>query len=164
MSETNLLNEKRILAVDDEPDVLDTLADLLPMCEVVKADNAEDAAKFLDSQPFDIAILDIMGVNGYELLALANKREIISVMLTANAFSIEDTVQSAVKGAALYIPKERMSEIQTYLNDILEAKEKGKSFWWKWKDRFESFYQERFGPQWREENKHLWANFPYLPF
>lgn len=164
MSEKNLLNNKRILVVDDEPDVLDTLEDLLPMCEVVKATNADEAAKLLDSESFDIAILDIMGVDGYELLAMANKREIISVMLTANAFSIEETIQSAIKGAALYVPKEKMNEIETYLTDILEAQKKGKSFWWRWMDRFDSFYQDRFGPKWREENKHLWAKFPYLPF
>jgi len=164
MNEKNLLKDKVILAVDDEQDVLDTLEDLLPMCKVKKATNADDAARLLDSEPFDIAILDIMGVNGYELLALANKKGIISVMLTAHAFSVEDTVQSAVKGAALYIPKEKMDEIQTYLNDILEAKQKGKNFWWKWKERFESLYKDRFGPKWREENKHLWEKFPYLPF
>jgi DNA-binding response OmpR family regulator len=163
MNPNNLLDNKRILVVDDEPDILDTLEDLLPMCDVVKADNADDAATLLDSETFDIAILDIMGVNGYELLMMASKKGIISVMLTAHAFSVEDTIQSAVKGASLYVPKEKMEEIQTYLNDILEAKQKGKSFWWRWKDRFESFYQERFGPKWREENKHLWAKFPYLP-
>ena len=164
MNEKNLLKDKKILVVDDEQDILDTLEDLLPMCQVKKATNADDAAKLLDSDSFDIAILDIMGVNGYELLALANKKGIISVMLTAHAFSVEDTVQSAVKGAALYIPKEKIGEIQTYLNDILEAKQRGKSFWWKWKDRFESLYKDRFGPEWREENKHLWEKFPYLPF
>ena len=164
MNEKNLLKDKKILAVDDEQDILDTLEDLLPMCKVKKATNADDAARLLDSETFDLAILDIMGVNGYELLALATKKGIISVMLTAHAFSVEDTVQSAVKGAALYIPKEKIDEIQTYLNDILEAKQRGKSFWWKWKDRFESFYKDRFGPEWREENKHLWEKFPYLPF
>ena len=37
MAEKNLLDEKKVLVVDDEQDVLDTLAELLPMCEVSKA-------------------------------------------------------------------------------------------------------------------------------
>ena len=59
------LEGKRILIVDDEPDVLDTLADLLPMCVVTKASNFEQAKDLLESQYFDMAILDIMGVQGY---------------------------------------------------------------------------------------------------
>ena len=35
--QNKLLNGKRVLIVDDEPDVLDTLEDLLPMCSVTKA-------------------------------------------------------------------------------------------------------------------------------
>ena len=36
MSDTISLNGKRILVVDDEPDILGVLEDLLDMCEVVK--------------------------------------------------------------------------------------------------------------------------------
>ena len=41
MAENKLLDGKRVLAVDDEQDVLDTLVDLLPMCEVIKASSFE---------------------------------------------------------------------------------------------------------------------------
>ena len=37
MLQKNLLDDKTILILDDEPDVLETLEDLLPMCDVVKA-------------------------------------------------------------------------------------------------------------------------------
>ncbi|MDP2862251.1 MAG: hypothetical protein Q8N95_05610 [Desulfobacterales bacterium] len=46
------------------------------------------------TETFDIAILDIMGVNGYELLALARQHQVISVMLTARALSPEDVKKS----------------------------------------------------------------------
>ena len=62
MSEYEYLEGKRILIVDDEPDVLDSLEDLLSMCEVTKASNFRDAKEYLRSQYFDIAVLDIMGV------------------------------------------------------------------------------------------------------
>jgi len=41
---------KRILAVDDEPDVLDTLESLLPMCEVVKASSFDMAKELLETE------------------------------------------------------------------------------------------------------------------
>jgi len=158
---TDLLKYKRVLIVDDEPDVLDTLEALLSMCDVVKAATFEEAKEILETQYFDIAILDIMGVDGYKLLEIANKREVIPVMLTAHALSPEDTVKSFKEGAASYVPKEKMSEIATYLNDILEAKEKGKSFWWRWFDRFASYYDNKFGPDWKEVDKDFWEKFGY---
>jgi len=158
---TDLLKYKRVLIVDDEPDVLDTLEALLSMCDVVKAATFEEAKEVLETQYFDIAVLDIMGVDGYKLLEIANKREVIPVMLTAHALSPEDTVKSFKEGAASYVPKEKMSEITTYLNDILEAKEKGKSFWWRWFDRFASYYDNKFGPDWKEVDKDFWEKFGY---
>jgi len=40
----------------------------------------------LQTRPFDIAILDIMGVDGYGLLRVAKERGVVAVMLTAHAF------------------------------------------------------------------------------
>jgi DNA-binding response OmpR family regulator len=92
MTEERQLEGKTVLIVDDEPDVLDTLVELLNMCMVTKASNFEQARDLLENQTFDIAILDIMGVNGYRLLDLAKKKYVIPVMLTAHALSVVDTV------------------------------------------------------------------------
>ena len=161
MAEKNLLEGKRILIVDDEPDVLETLEELLSMCEVVKATSFEEAKEKLDTQFFDMAILDIMGVNGYGLLEIANKRGVIALMLTAHAFSPENTIKSFKEGAASYIPKDQISNIATYLNDVLEAKEKGKNFWWRWLDRFGAFYDKKFGLDWRNMDQDFWERLKY---
>lgn len=160
MSNDELLEGKRVLVVDDEPDVLETLDDLLPMCHVVKASTFQEAKKLLETQPFDLAIFDIMGVSGYELLELANRNEVISIMLTAHALSVENTIKSYKQGAASYLPKDEMSEIKVYLTDILEAKEKGENFWWRWMERLGSLYDRKFGPDWKEKDKSFWNNFP----
>ena len=47
MERQDLLEGKRILLVDDEPDVLDTLEDLLSMCMVTKAATYEQAQELL---------------------------------------------------------------------------------------------------------------------
>ena len=148
MTETRFLNYKRVLIVDDEPDVLDSLVDLLPMCDTVKAATFDEAKELLETQYFDIAILDIMGVEGYKLLELANEKKVIAVMLTAHALSPENVVKSFKEGAASYVPKDEMANIATFLEDILEAKEQGKSFWWRWMDRLGVYFDKKFGPNW----------------
>jgi DNA-binding response OmpR family regulator len=97
MKEENLLRGKRIIIVDDEKDVLDTLRQLLSMCEITTAATFEQAESLLETKGFDLAILDIMGFNGYELLDISKQRGVISVMLTAHALS----PTSAVTGVFL---------------------------------------------------------------
>jgi len=155
----DLLNNKRVLVVDDEVDVLETIEDLLSMCQVVKASTFAEAKKHLDNRVFDIAILDIMGVDGYRLLEIATRKKILPVMLTAHALSPEDTVKSFKEGAASFVPKDKMKDIATYLVDILEAKEKGRSFWWRWLERFASYYEKKFGPNWRRGDEEFWRSF-----
>ncbi|MBW1806500.1 MAG: response regulator, partial [Deltaproteobacteria bacterium] len=132
MSDNGLLDGKKILIVDDEPDVLDVLEEMLDMCEVVKATSFDEAKKHLESDDFDMAILDIMGVDGYKLLNIAKHRNITAVMLTANALSPDNLVKSIKEGADSYLPKEEMSRITTFLVDILKSQKEEKSPWEPW--------------------------------
>ena len=152
MLREDLLQGKRILIVDDEPDVLDTLEDLLSICVVTKASSFEQAKDLLGRQYFDMAILDIMGVQGYELLQICNKKRVIGVMLTAYAITPEDIKKSYEDGAASFVPKEEMANIMTFLADIYEAKEKGKNLWWRWVDRLANYCEKKFGPDWQNEH------------
>jgi hypothetical protein len=106
-----------------------------------------------------MAILDIMGVDGYKLLDLATERKITAVMLTAHALSPEDTIKSHKKGAAYYLPKEEMVNLEQHLIDVLEAQAKGRSAWDRWFERFASFYERKFGPDWQESDKDYWDKF-----
>jgi DNA-binding NtrC family response regulator len=156
-----MLEGKRILVVDDEPDVLETLEDILSMCEVVKASSFEEGKKELESGSFDFAILDIMGVNGYALLDIAAEKKITAVMLTAHALSPADTVKSFRGGAASYVPKDKINDIPDILVDILEARKKGLGLWWRWLERMETYYQKKFGPDWKDKDKEFWDRFTY---
>jgi len=156
-----LLNGKRVLIVDDEPDVLETLEDLLPMCLLTKALTFEKARDYLQTESFDIAILDVMGVNGYELLALAHQRQVISVMLTARAVTPEDIKKSYTEGASFYIPKEEMAQIESFLEDVLEALEKSKDPWSRWVERMAGFCEKTFGPKWQQKDPEFWDKFPF---
>jgi DNA-binding NtrC family response regulator len=159
MPNKQMLDGKKILVVDDETDVLESVEELLPMCNVVKAHNFEDAKKHLESEYFDLCILDIMGVDGYQLLNIANENSVIAVMLTGHSLSVGDTVKSFKKGAASYVPKEKMAEIAVYLNDVLEAKKENRSFLDRWIDRFVGYYDTKFGQDWQNEDKAFWKRF-----
>jgi len=152
MTKMDRLTGKKILVVDDEPDILDTVAELLSMCRVTKALDFESAKDLLERESFDIVILDIMGVRGYDLLEVATAREITAVMLTANAMSPEHVEKSQKEGAAFFVPKEKVSDIAVYLNDILEAQEKGQSTWSRWLNRMADYFDEKFGPDWQKKH------------
>lgn len=157
----SLLEGKRILIVDDEHDVLESLVDLLSVCETVTADNYESARALLESERFDIAVLDIMGVDGYDLLEIAVKNDITALMLTARAVTPEDVQKSFQEGAAYFLPKEEMINIETFLADVLEAKQKGKSTWGRWFERLADFCERKFGKDWQDREKDFWERFPF---
>ncbi len=154
MSDTKMLAGKKVLVVDDEPDILETLKDLLEMCTVVTAATFEQARQLLESQTFDIAILDIMGVDGYGLLNIANEKSIPAVMLTAHAFTVDNLVKTVKEGAYAYIPKEELSGITDYLVDALTARQKGKNPWDAWQTRLpSSYFEKRWGAAWKAVDK-----------
>jgi DNA-binding NtrC family response regulator len=157
MKPEKIIKGKRILIVDDEEDVLNTLVDLLEICKIDTASSFEEAKKMLEENIYHVAILDIMGVNGYELLKIANSRKIPSIMFTAHALSSENLKRSAEEGAAFYAPKDKIDDIQIFVADVLEAIDKEKSPWQKVFDRLGGFYDDRFGgTDWREKEAEFW--------
>jgi len=156
MEPNKILKGKRVLVVDDEQDVLYMIIDLLEMCKIDTASSFERAKELLETNYYDIAILDIMGVRGYDLLKIAREREVPALMLTAHALSKEDLKKSAEEGASFYAPKDEINNIELYVADVLEAKEKNKNVWAKWYERLSGFCDKRFGPNWREQDREFW--------
>lgn len=145
---------KTVLIVDDEQDVLDTLIDLLQMCKIDAASSFEEAKHFLETMRYDVAILDIMGVNGYKLLKIARSKDIPALMFTSNALTLQDLERSGDEGASYYAPKDEISKIACFVADVIEAREKNKNPWVRWFDRLGGFYERKFvGTNWREREK-----------
>lgn len=157
MDADKILLGKYILLVDDEQDVLDTLCDLLSNCRLDMATSYDEAKEMLNSNKYDIAILDIMGVDGYELLKIANEKKVPAVMLTAHAFSEDNLLKSAKEGAVYYAPKEELINIKAIVAEVLDAIESNKSTWEKMFHRLAGYYDIQFkGPDWREQKKEFW--------
>ena len=137
--------------------MLDSLIELLDMCKIDTASTFEEGKQLLESQDYDMAVLDIMGVKGFELLKIANDQKIPALMLTANALSEESLKKSAEDGAAYFAPKDKMVDIEMFVTDVFNALEEKKSTWKKWFDRLSGFYDKRFsGTDWREKEQQFW--------
>ena len=151
MSQKSPLKDKIILVVDDEPDVLETVEEELDMCLVHKAQDYDTALQYILSYTYDVVVLDIMGVNGFELLKTSVSREFPTVMLTAHAVTPEALKKSMKLGAVSFLPKEKMSELRNFLEDVVTNG--GKSIWIKFFERLETYFNKRFGPDWKEKDK-----------
>ena len=151
MASDSPLKDKFILVVDDEPDVLETVEEELDMCMIRTATDYETAMQYLSGYTFDIVILDIMGVNGFELLQDAVSRGFPAVMLTAHALSPESLKKSIKLGAVSFLPKEKIPELRSFLEDVVIGG--GKPVWHKLFDKLGSYFEKRFGPDWQERDK-----------
>ena len=157
MNPNKILKGKKVLIVDDERDILDSLIELLEVARVDAASSFEEGKEMLETNDYDITVLDIMGVKGFELLEIANKRDIPALMLTAHALTAENLKKSAESGASYYVPKDEMNKIAIYVADVLEAREKNKNPWVRWYERLSGYFDKKFsGPNWREQEREFW--------
>lgn len=153
----SVLNNKRILAVDDEPDVLETLAEQLegfPGLVFDKAVDYETGYHLLRSWTYDLVILDIMGVRGFDLLNASVSLGFPTVMLTAHALSVEALKQSIQMGARAYLPKEKMAEIVPFFEDVLTLE--SRPGWRRLFAKLGGFFTATFGPEWQKGEKTFW--------
>ena len=154
----SILNGKKILAVDDEPDVLKVLeeeiADACPDSTFDKATTYEDAVQLLESKPYDVVILDIMGVRGFDLLVLAVKKNLKVAMLTANVLTAEALKKSIEMKARAYLPKEMLGEVVPFLEDML--KYDYESGWDRLMDKLHGFFTEKFESDWEQKTGLPW--------
>ena len=159
MARNSILDGKKILVVDDEKDILDTLVEMLDECEIETAPTFESAKELLESNVYDAAILDIMGVRGFDLLEIATSKKIPALMLTAHGLNPDNLVGSIQLGAKSYVPKDRIGEIDIFLKEIFLAREKGIEKSGNWFARLSSFFDERFGHGWKNKEKKFWSEF-----
>ncbi len=151
MDTREILKDKIVLTVDDEVDVTDTVEEVLDMCLVRKANDYDTARQYLMSYTFDVVILDIMGVNGFELLKLSVKRGFPTVMLTAYALTPESLEKSIKLGAVSFLPKEKMGELDKFIAEVVLKG--GQPVWDKLFESLGGFFKKRFGPDWKQRNK-----------
>ena len=156
----SILNGKTILAVDDEIDVLSVLEEEIlraaAKCKFEKATTYEEAAKKLESQTYDLVILDIMGVRGFDLLELAVRKNLRVAMLTAHALTPEALKRSFEMKARAYLPKEKLGEVVPFLEDVL--KYEYLPGWKRLMKKLEGYFDARWEKYWKEQGEVNWVN------
>ena len=159
----SILDGKKILAVDDEPDVLEVLQEEIlgacPDSTFDKATTYEEAERMLKATAYDVVILDIMGVRGFDLLDTAVSKNLKVAMLTAHALNPEALKRSFDKKARAYLPKEKLGEVVPFLENMFRL-----DYLPGWKNlmgELGGFFTEKFSPfkgtedftQWMEMQK-----------
>ncbi|MDX2451969.1 response regulator [Desulfosarcina sp.] len=150
------LKGKTILAVDDEPDILESIEEVLENCDVDTANDFNTAKQKLNSKTYDLVVLDIMGVQGYDLLEIAREKNSRVVMLTGHALSPDNFAKSMDGGADAYLPKNKLAELDVFLEDVLGDDRQQPGVLGMWFDRLKGYYEKKFGPGWLDEYKGSW--------
>jgi CheY-like chemotaxis protein len=157
----SILNGKTILAVDDEADIQSLLEEEIlgaaPKCRFEKASTYEEAVKKLESQHYDVVILDIMGVRGFDLLDLAVRKNLRVAMLTAHALTPEALKRSFEMKARAYLPKEKLGGIVPFLEDILIYEYL--PGWKRLMKKLETYFKVLWGEYWQKAEANFWEDF-----
>ncbi|MFZ4441730.1 MAG: response regulator [Syntrophales bacterium] len=120
----SVLTGKKILFAGNEPDISwkvmgEKILGACSDCTLDQATTHSAATEMMEAQKYDVVILDIMGVRGFDLLELAASRNIKVAMFTEHDLNPKTLELSFKKGARTYIPQERLGEIVPYLESIL---------------------------------------------
>ena len=89
----------------------------------------------------------------FDLLKHSAAKNFPTVVLTAHALSPESLEKSMKLGAVSFLPKEEISDIQTHLQDVIEGG--GRPVWQKLFQRMGTYFNRRFGPDWKHQSKFL---------
>ncbi len=111
----------------------------------------------MNSNKYDLVILDIMGVRGFELLDAAVKHKFPVAMLTAHALTPEALKRSIEMMARVYLPKEKMGEIVPFLEYVL--KYEYLTGWNALFKKLKGFFNERWGKDWQKADEKFWKEF-----
>ena len=103
-------SEARILVVDDEPDIRQSLAAMLQKKGFASdpAGSGEEAISRFESDPYDVVITDIRmpGMSGLDLMRRVKERmpDTIVLLMTAHA-SLDTAIEAVREGASDYLTK-----------------------------------------------------------
>jgi phosphate regulon transcriptional regulator PhoB len=121
------MNTKKILVVDDEPDLVELVSYNLKKegFKVFTAPDGEDALEKVRKGPFDLIILDLMlpGIQGVELCRMLRgnpKTEAIPIIMLTAKGEVSDKIRGLETGADDYMtkpfsPKELVARVQAIL-------------------------------------------------
>jgi len=157
----SILSGKRIMAVNDNPDILAILEEEIimaaPNCYIDKANHYQRATELLASFTYDLVILDMMLVRVSHLLNLAVNRPspFPVVMLTAYTLNPETLRCFTEMGVRAYLPKEKLGEIIPFLEAVL--KDQNLSIWKRLFANLQRFFNARPRMRFAKPRRYIWG-------
>jgi DNA-binding NtrC family response regulator len=153
----SILAGKRLLVVDDEPDILEVLEQEIkmasPTCTVDRATTYEQAVELLQKNTYDGVVLDIMGVRGFDLLQMTVDKKLRTAMLTAHALNPESLKKSHDMGARAYLPKDKLGEMTPFLEDMFTYDYD--SGWKRLLGKLEDYFDAQFERNWNRNRRYI---------
>ncbi len=123
---TSTLNGKRILIVDEDPDLLEVLEEEIiasyPDLNVEKVLTFHQAVEKIIHIKYDAVILDIMSGYAFELLQLALSRHLRVGLLTTYPFFPEHPRLPTQMAVRAFLSKEKLGEVVPFLEKIMDGK------------------------------------------
>jgi signal transduction histidine kinase len=107
---TEMANIARMLIVDDEPRMTDSVKAILerPGCEIETSNSSAEALALLETGVYDVAVLDVgmPGLTGYEILDRLDREEVqtVFIIMTGDA-SLDSAIDAIRRGASDYVRK-----------------------------------------------------------
>ena len=119
---------KRILAVDDDTDLLEVLEEeilaVYPDFKVEKTHRFWQAVEKITCITYDAVILDMTNRYGFKLLQLAQSRHLpVGLLTTYPAFCKHPRLPTRMAARA-FLPKERLGDVVPFLEKIMDNKTK----------------------------------------
>ena len=139
----NILEGKRILVVDNEPDVLDTVEGGLASSQVITVKSFTEARLLIAKESFDLVMLDTNGVNGFFLLEACSKNKVPAAVLTAHPMNAKILNAAIRMGAVSLIPKEALHQLPEIVAEIFEALELARTHGARFFQLFGPIFKER---------------------
>lgn len=125
------MNKKlKILIVDDEPGMRETLSDILADkgYEVEAADDGFKAIELIKKKFYDLAFMDIKmpGINGVETLKQVKRISPETMVAMMTAYSVEDLIKKALQEGAygIFHKPLDMDKVISVVNELSTKKDK----------------------------------------
>ena len=104
-----MTTKNRVLIVDDQPGMTETLADILEDhgCEVTLATNGRQALRQVAEQPVDMVLMDVMmrGMNGLETFRTLKEVSPKTPVVMMTGYKVDYLIREAIREGTLAVLK-----------------------------------------------------------
>lgn len=119
------MKNKKILVIDDEPDILDLFTRVLKEYTVETAENEKTALKLLSIENFDLIFMDVIipNVNTIDLFKTIRKIRPKSKIIIITGFAVEEEIKQITKLGAVGVmhkPFDHIDDIKSTVKHALD--------------------------------------------